>query len=54
MMDFHMTRRGATFYDYHVPEIMKALQDIHVELKRANDLKEQEMKEQEHKKGNGE
>lgn len=42
-MDFQQTRRGAIFYDHHVPEIMKALKGIQLEMKRANDLKEQEL-----------
>lgn len=44
MVDFFQTRRGQTFYEYHIPEMMKSLQKIGHELERQNNLKEEEMK----------
>ncbi|MBA2176874.1 hypothetical protein H0266_18500 [Halobacillus locisalis] len=44
MGDFFQTRRGVTFYEYHVPEMMKSLQKIGSELERQNNLKEEELK----------
>lgn len=40
---FHQTRMGQMFYEYHVPQIAEHLASIASELKRANDLKEQEL-----------
>lgn len=41
---FFQTGLGRTFYEYHVPETMKAMKDIAKELKRSNDLKERELR----------
>lgn len=40
---FFQTIMGRKFYEGDVPQITKALKGIHEELKRANDLKEQEL-----------
>jgi len=41
--EFFQTRMGQKFYGSDVPRIAKTLEDILVELKRANDFKEQEL-----------
>lgn len=41
--EFHQTRMGQAFYEYHVPKITNQLEALTAELKRANDLKEQEL-----------
>lgn len=41
---FDETQRGRKFYDSDIPKLVKALSGIHEELKRANDLKELELK----------
>lgn len=46
-MEFFETIMGHKFYEHSVPEIIKNLNKIAVELKRANDLKEQELKNKE-------
>lgn len=43
MSDLHQTRRGAEFYDHHVPQIMKSLGVIAAEMKQANTLKTREL-----------
>ena len=40
---FFQTLMGKSFFEGQVPKISKALTDIGAELKRANDLKEQEL-----------
>lgn len=40
MMEFFKTIMGKRFFEGHVPQLVKHLGDIAVELKRANDLKE--------------
>lgn len=37
---FHATRRGAAFFDAHVPNIMHALENIAIEMNRTNDIDE--------------
>ena len=44
MPDFFQTIMGRKFYEGDVPRIAKSLDDIAKELKRANDLKEKELK----------
>lgn len=44
MPDFHETIGGRTFYEQDVPKIIDTLSRIQIELSRANDLKEQEIK----------
>ena len=41
---FDETQRGRKFYDADLPKLIKAIQENTAELKRANDLKEQELK----------
>lgn len=41
--EFFQTRMGQKFYEHDVPKITKTLESIAAELKRANDLKEQEL-----------
>lgn len=43
MIQFFQTVMGKRFYEGCVPRIAKALETIGQELKRANDLKEQEL-----------
>jgi len=45
MPEFFQTRMGQTFFEGTVPRIAKSLAEIAKELKRQNDLKEQELKE---------
>lgn len=40
---FDETVRGRKFYDSQLPKLIKAIEDNTAELKRANDLKEQEL-----------
>lgn len=40
---FDETPRGRTFFESHVPMMIKAIEDHTAELKRANDLKEKEL-----------
>jgi hypothetical protein len=40
--EFFQTIMGRKFYEADVPRIAKALENIAVELKRSNDLKEKE------------
>ena len=42
MPEFFQTRMGTKFYEGTVPRIAEALEGILKELKRANDLKENE------------
>lgn len=49
-MEFFETILGKRFYEGQVPKMIKALEDIATELKRANDLKEKELKFQESEK----
>lgn len=39
---FHETILGRRFYEHHVPQLIKQMEKIAEELKRANDLKEKE------------
>lgn len=41
-MQFFETVAGRRFYEHQLPELLKLLDKIAVELKRSNDLKEQE------------
>ena len=41
---FDETVRGRKFYDNHFPKLIRAIEENTKELKRANDLKEQELK----------
>ena len=43
MTDFFQTMMGRKFYEADVPRVARALEDIAKELRRANDLKEQEL-----------
>jgi hypothetical protein len=47
VVEFFQTVMGNRFFEGHVPSIVKSLQAIAVELKRANDLKERELQLQE-------
>ena len=40
---FDETVRGMRFYDSQLPKLIKAIEENTAELKRANDLKEQEL-----------
>lgn len=42
-LSFDKTVRGARFYDYDFPEFIRTMKEFTQELKRANDLKEQEI-----------
>lgn len=44
MTEFFQTIMGKKFYERDVPKITNALEDIAKELKRANDLKELELR----------
>ena len=41
---FDETNRGRKFYESDLPRLIKAIEENTKELKRANDLKEQELK----------
>ena len=41
---FDETNRGRRFYDSDLPRLIRAIEENTKELKRANDLKEQELK----------
>ena len=43
-MQFHDTGYGRKFFGCQLPSIMKSLQDISIELKRSNDLKDTKKK----------
>jgi hypothetical protein len=43
MAEFHETNYGRRFFDGQLPELIKNLGDVAMELKRANDLKEKEL-----------
>ena len=40
MIDFHSTVMGSRFFNGQLPQLIKALQSIHEELKRTNDRME--------------
>lgn len=40
--EFFQTIMGKRFYEANIPRIIKALENIATELKRANDLKEKD------------
>lgn len=42
-LDFLQTRMGLTLFERDVPEFLRLLERIADELKRSNDLKEEEM-----------
>lgn len=42
-MEFYNTIAGHRFYEHQLPELVRVLEKIAAELKRANDLKEQEI-----------
>lgn len=44
MIRFDETVRGRKFFDGQLPALIKAIQENTAEMKRANDLKEKEMK----------
>lgn len=44
MVNFFQTRMGQTYYEHHVPEMVKYVENIAHELRRANMLKEKELK----------
>ncbi|QST02288.1 hypothetical protein IMZ31_22810 (plasmid) [Pontibacillus sp. ALD_SL1] len=43
-IDFHQTGYGRTFFEHQLPTLMDNTNRIAEELKRANDLKERELK----------
>ena len=46
MIQFFQTHMGRKFIEGDIPRIAKSLEGIHEELRRANDLKEKELKEE--------
>lgn len=42
MLQFFQTMLGRTFYEAHVPQLIKAVRQLADELKRYNDAREQE------------
>lgn len=58
MNNFHQTRMGQSFFEAHVPQIVRSLNEIADEMKTSNKLKEKELElkerelELEHKKMN--
>jgi hypothetical protein len=51
MVEFFQTVYGKRFFDCQLPALIKNLAEIAQELKRANDLKEKELKSMECEKG---
>jgi len=43
MNNFHQTRMGKSFYEAHVPQIVRSLNEIAEEMKISNKLKEKEL-----------
>jgi hypothetical protein len=43
MLRLHETTMGKALFGHHIPSLVKAANEIAKELKRANDLKEQEL-----------
>jgi len=43
MSELHLTRMGQTFFEVHIPKIVNSLDDISIEMKRKNQLKEKEL-----------
>lgn len=44
MPQFHETEYGRRFLDQQLPELIRNIEKLNKELKRANDLKEEELK----------
>ena len=42
MVQFFQTMLGRTFYEAHVPQLIKAIRQLTEELKRYNDFREEE------------
>jgi len=44
MRDFYRTIAGRRFFDSDIPDLVRTLKEIAIELKSANDLKRKELK----------
>ncbi len=44
MKDFYRTIAGRRFFDGDIPDLVRTLKEIAIELKSANDLKRKELK----------
>lgn len=43
MNNFHQTKMGRSFFEAHVPQIVRSLNEVAEEMKTSNKLKEKEL-----------